>query len=209
MLMVDPHVAPGRSRAHSASQKARTAAILRVVLEELAEVGYSALSVDAVASRVGIAKTTIYRRYPTKMALVQAAMTQLVDESFGEVPDTGSLRGDLIFAGLQLARFASSVAGQGLFRTSVLDRSVPELDEIGRSIDSDRRKSIESLALRAMKRNEIASVEEFNRALDMLAGTILFNSGVKREAVGELEVARMVDVLLHGVATPKASSRNF
>ena len=143
-----------RTRAPGASQLARTAAILRAALEELAEVGYTALSIDVVASRVGIAKTTIYRRYPTKQALVQAAIIQLVDESFAEVPDRGSLRGDLIAMGLQVVQFASSVSGQGLFRVGLLERSIPVLHEISENIENDRRQRAQAVAVRAVARNE-------------------------------------------------------
>jgi AcrR family transcriptional regulator len=41
----------------------------------LSEVGYAALTVDAVAERVGVAKTTVYRRWPTKRELIAAALT--------------------------------------------------------------------------------------------------------------------------------------
>lgn len=196
-----------RTRAPGASQLARTAAILRAALEELAEVGYTALSIDVVASRVGIAKTTIYRRYPTKQALVQAAIIQLVDESFAEVPDRGSLRGDLIAMGLQVVQFASSVSGQGLFRVGLLERSIPVLHEISENIENDRRQRAQAVAVRAVARNEIASAADFIRVFDMLAGVILFKLGMRREAVSELDVARMVDVLLHGVLQKTAPSK--
>ena len=176
-------------------------------MEELAEVGYTALSIDVVASRVGIAKTTIYRRYPTKQALVQAAIIQLVDESFAEVPDRGSLRGDLIAMGLQVVQFASSVSGQGLFRVGLLERSIPVLHEISENIENDRRQRAQAVAVRAVARNEIASAADFIRVFDMLAGVILFKLGMRREAVSELDVARMVDVLLHGVLQKTAPSK--
>lgn len=53
----------------------------------LAEVGYASLTVDAVAERVGVAKTTVYRRWPTKRELIAAALTATVSSP----PDLSSL----------------------------------------------------------------------------------------------------------------------
>ncbi|GEM30272.1 TetR family transcriptional regulator [Nocardia neocaledoniensis NBRC 108232] len=60
----------------------------------LAEVGYDRLTIDAVAARCGAAKTTVYRRWAGKPELVTAAIGHL--QNPGRIPDTGSLRGDLI-----------------------------------------------------------------------------------------------------------------
>ena len=74
------------------------AAVLGATADLLAEVGYEELTVEAVARRAGVHKTTVYRRWPTKPDLVADAArersVQLV-----EVPDTGSLRGDLTALG--------------------------------------------------------------------------------------------------------------
>jgi len=59
----------GRPRRAGADEE-----ILGVALEMLREKGYRALNVDEVAERAGVAKTTVYRRWPTKAALVSAAI---------------------------------------------------------------------------------------------------------------------------------------
>lgn len=69
-------------------------AILTAAAEELARVGYSAMTMAAVARRAGASTASLYRRWPSKQALVGAAATQLATETLGEV-DTGSLREDL------------------------------------------------------------------------------------------------------------------
>lgn len=70
----------GRPRRAGADEE-----ILRVSLELLREYGYRAFTVDLVSERTGIAKTTIYRRWPTKGALVAAAIAPL--ESAGGMPE--------------------------------------------------------------------------------------------------------------------------
>lgn len=71
-----------------------TAAIRMAAFEELAEVGYGKLSMEAVARRAGVSKPTLYRRWSTKEELVIALVTEVAIDS-AEPPDTGSLRGDL------------------------------------------------------------------------------------------------------------------
>lgn len=68
-------------------------AITRTTRELLAEVGYTGLTMDAVARRAGIGKAAIYRRYATKQEMVFAAAVH--GETLEVPPDTGSLHGDL------------------------------------------------------------------------------------------------------------------
>ena len=65
--------------------------VLSAVLQELSRVGYRGLRIEDVALRAGVNKTTVYRRWPTKIELVRAA---LVCDSTCRIPhpDTGTLR---------------------------------------------------------------------------------------------------------------------
>jgi AcrR family transcriptional regulator len=67
--------------------------MLRATLELLAEVGFERMSIDAIAARAGVGKTTIYRRYASKEELVADAIEQVRQEVV--IPDTGSFSGDL------------------------------------------------------------------------------------------------------------------
>ncbi len=80
---------PGRPRSAQAHK-----AIIDAALELLAEEGYQGLSIEAVAARAGVGKTTIYRRWPSKEELVMEAIRHVqVDVSF---VDTGNFRNDLV-----------------------------------------------------------------------------------------------------------------
>jgi AcrR family transcriptional regulator len=75
---------------------ARDAAIIRAALEGLAELGYDRLSMDEIASRAHAGKGALYRRWPSKAALVVAAVSAWREEQAPTiVPDTGSLVGDI------------------------------------------------------------------------------------------------------------------
>jgi len=79
---------PGRPRSVESHQ-----AILQATLDLLGEVGFDCMSIDAIAARAGVGKTTIYRRYSSKEELVASAIESLREEIV--IPDTDSLWGDL------------------------------------------------------------------------------------------------------------------
>src|SRR5918996_5195266 len=67
-------------------------AILDAVLDLLVEVGYAGLTIEGVAEKAGVAKTTVYRRWPSKASLVVALGQDVATQV--RVPDTGTVRGD-------------------------------------------------------------------------------------------------------------------
>jgi AcrR family transcriptional regulator len=67
--------------------------MLQATLALLAEVGFEAMSIEVIATRAGIGKTTIYRRYTSKEELVADAIESIREEV--SIPDTGSLWGDI------------------------------------------------------------------------------------------------------------------
>ena len=83
-------------------------ALLEAAWQELQEGGYAALTYDAVAARAGTSKPVLYRRWPTKADLVVAAMQHAGLFARRELPDTGSLREDVLTS---LRNFNDSRAG--------------------------------------------------------------------------------------------------
>ena len=82
-------------------------AVLDAAFAELDEHGYGGFSIDAVARRSGVHKTTIYRRWPTREALLVYALDTRSDRDVS-IPNTGSLRQDLRqFGELVLAKLIS------------------------------------------------------------------------------------------------------
>ena len=86
-----PQAGAGRTRRRGAALEA---AILRAAAEELAERGYSGLTMDRVARRAGTNKNAIYRRWPDRLALGIAAYRQLATTI--QPPDAGDLRDDAL-----------------------------------------------------------------------------------------------------------------
>ncbi|WP_435081033.1 TetR/AcrR family transcriptional regulator [Clavibacter michiganensis] len=91
-----PAAAP-RPRVGRPVDRSGDAAILAAALDLVAERDYDGMALDEVAARTGRAKTTIYRRWATKEDLVLAAIRSVGRPPEAEIlPDTGSLRGDLL-----------------------------------------------------------------------------------------------------------------
>lgn len=86
-------VRPGRKRDIS-----RDGVILDATLAVLAEQGYDGMTIDLVAAQAGMARATVYRRWPTKVELVLGAVSRLSqgDVDLEQLPDTGTLRGDIV-----------------------------------------------------------------------------------------------------------------
>ena len=103
-------------------------AILRAALQELAETGYSGLTMDRVAKRAGTNKNAIYRRWPNRAALGLAAYRQLVQVN-QELPDTGELRADVLELLRRANRHLSSPAGDILRSLLGSARDDPQLLE--------------------------------------------------------------------------------
>ena len=89
----------GRPRAKAGRKRddARDEVILDAALAVLAEQGYEGMTIDMVAAQAGMARATVYRRWATKADLVLEAVSRMShsDVNLGQLPDTGSLRGDM------------------------------------------------------------------------------------------------------------------
>jgi AcrR family transcriptional regulator len=84
---------PGSARPGGRTARTR-AAVFEATLAELSYRGYEGMSVEDVARRAGVHKTTVYRRWGTKERLVAEALEEAAESRIG-VPDTGDVQGDL------------------------------------------------------------------------------------------------------------------
>ncbi len=182
----------GRPRSEEAHQ-----AILDATLALLAEVGFSALTVEGVAGRAGVGKATIYRRWPSKLPLVV--------EAFGGLPsfedaDTGALASDLkamlrsyleLFNETPLAAVLPALASERAHD--------PALAELFDPVLLQRRSPLVQALERAVARGEIAADLDLDLAADLIVGPIavrLFFTGRKIHAK---LVDPMVDLALQGI----------
>src|SRR5215831_1078731 len=110
----------GAAAGRPARGQATTEALQRVVQELLEEVGYRALTIEGVAARSGVAKTSIYRRWPSKAEMV----FDLMLHSSAELPsmdDRGSLAGDIEALSARIVALVASPLGRRIFPGLICD----------------------------------------------------------------------------------------
>ncbi len=150
-----------------------TAAITQAVFREWARTGYAALSMEAVAKRAGVGKAAIYRRWPSKLPMV-ADLLARVGAPLAEVPDTGSLPGDVREFLLRTARLLRRPLVRRILPDLHAEMSrTPELAALIRSgIQAERRDRGCQLLQRAIGRGELRRELDMELALDLLGAPL-------------------------------------
>ncbi|MFJ9634990.1 TetR/AcrR family transcriptional regulator [Streptomyces sp. NPDC101175] len=195
--------AAGRPRSTTADT-----AILAATREALVELGWSKLTLGDVATRAGVAKTTLYRRWAGKNELVVDAVAELFDEL--RLPDRGTLAADIEGVVLQFAAIlARPEAKSGLMAVvaeSVRDDALRE--RIRASIVDRQKRLVLEGRTRAQARGELppeTDPEEAARTadliFDMVAGAVVHRTLVSAEPADETWVRNFTQVLLLGLTS--------
>ena len=148
-------------------QPAVTEALTRALFIKWAESGYAALSLEAVAKLAGVGKAALYRRWPSKLAMVLDRL-EAVGLRMTDVPDQGSLAGDVRSLLLATRR----VLRHPLVRRIVADLHseivrTAELREAVRPFQVARRERADAVLNRAIARGELPASIDFELAKDM------------------------------------------
>ncbi|HEY0247929.1 MAG TPA: TetR/AcrR family transcriptional regulator [Gryllotalpicola sp.] len=131
-------------------------ALLDAAWDELAEKGYTGFTIEAVAARAQTSRAVIYRRWPTKPDLVRAAVGRVGMRDRPAIPDTGSLREDLVEV---LRRANRSRASIGIMMALQLSGYYAEtgtgLADLREAFLSGRNTAVEAILARAVERGEV------------------------------------------------------
>lgn len=194
---------PGRKR-----DATRDTAILDGALEVLAEVGYEGMTIDMVAARAKAGKATLYRRWASKDELVIDAVACLknADIDMDALPDTGTLRGDLIAMirphSLQDAKRKLQIMG-GI--VSMLSTH-PELAEAAQAAMIEPRVKVNRFFLqRAIDRGEIRPDCDIETLSIVSAAMAAHRTLILRKPVDRAFLISVIDGLIlpaAGVAAP-------
>ncbi|MDX2008985.1 MAG: TetR/AcrR family transcriptional regulator [Myxococcaceae bacterium] len=176
-------------------------AVMAATLDELGTHGLAALSVERIAAAAEVNKTSIYRRWPTREALVAGALEYvLVDFESGQ-EDTGSLRGDLLVLARAIADFLATPAGLALARAAFAESSSAELTALaGRQFARGTAEPVGGLVARALERGEWDRRTPPEVPLSMLVGALLHRTLLEHQPVSASWLDRVVDVLAAGLA---------
>jgi AcrR family transcriptional regulator len=202
--MTIPAPRPGEQRPGGRTAKVRTA-VLQATVAALAEDGYEALNVEDVARRAGVHKTTVYRRWPTKAELIADAMRARSNERV-EVPDTGTLAGDLQVLARAIVANIGSDDGSSLIKNllAITGTSNVLADET-REFWAERLRLTGEIVHRAVARGELPAGIDTNLVIEALIGPLyvrlLFTGEPIDNKVAD-QVARMVTAGAGGLDRP-------
>lgn len=172
-------------------------AVFDATLELLSSRDYSEITVETLAARAGVSRTTIYRRWPSKAAVVAGAVSSLYLDRV-EVPDTGSLAQDLTTLLTETYRVMADGDGrvlEKLVRQSGRDR---ELTELVRSILYARRRMYVTILNRAIARGEMPPEADQELLLDLLLGPLWFRLLVSGAPITPAAAGSVVELVLKG-----------
>ncbi len=196
-----PAARTGRPRSAAAD-----AAILAATRQALVELGWSRLTLGDVATRAGVAKTTLYRRWSGKSELVVDAIAELFNEL--EVPDRGSLAADIEGVVLQFAAILGRPEARNGLIAVVAEAGGDDAlrERIRHSIVERQKHLVVTGRERAQARGEIppeSDPEAACRAIDLIydivAGTVVHRMLVSAEPADTEWVRRFIAVLLAGI----------
>ncbi|HZY07482.1 MAG TPA: TetR/AcrR family transcriptional regulator [Ilumatobacteraceae bacterium] len=178
----------------SRSQRARQA-VLDATADLVAEVGVERTTIDEIASRSGVAKTTIYRHFSSKQALVVEAVHACTH--IPVVTDTGSLRDDLIscFSGTTKASYDGRLGDMMLSLMDAAQRD-PELGRLVRAQTDQRRRFATEVIERAVWRGDLPADVDVDLLVTLVAGPLVYTKLVRRQRVTDELVAAVVDSVL-------------
>jgi AcrR family transcriptional regulator len=174
--------------------------------------GYAALNMDEVAERAAVAKTTLYRRWPTKDHLAVAVVAEMLEDV--PIPDTGDLRRDLtefaaaLAASLNRVRMAGHYGGgasAGLVAELVAAAARhPDIGEAVRAGFAQRHAVARARLHRACEREGLRPDIDHGVLIDQLAGPIYYRILITGAPVDRSYAERLVDAALDGAITPTA-----
>jgi AcrR family transcriptional regulator len=177
------------------------AEVVDAVLSALRDGGYRAVTMEGIARRVGRARSSIYRRWPSKRHLVAYAVLSVLGED--PAADTGSTRGDLEAAVATLLRAFAGPLGAalpGLVADMAQDAALAAI--IRAKVLTPRRRSMREALERAQRRGEARRDVDVETVLDMLTGPFYFRALFGHAPVSRRSMRSIVDYVLRLLAPP-------
>jgi AcrR family transcriptional regulator len=171
-------------------------ALLQAAWDELTEVGYSELTMEGVAARAQTSRAVLYRRWPNRPELVVAALRHHTASSSAEVPDTGTLRGDVLALLRHVSQRVGEVAGVLSFLINDYFRVTGEAPAVLRERAVARESSSMDLILdRAIARGEISASRLTPRLAAMPVDLVRHDLIMTQAPIPDATIVEIVDQL--------------
>jgi AcrR family transcriptional regulator len=173
--------------------------ILKVTGELLSETGFGGVSVDEVSRRSGVAKTTIYRHWPTRSALLLEACSQMGARP--EAPDTGSFKGDMTALALAIAERLQSARWPSVL-PSIIDAAErdPDIAELHSRLHAERISPFREIIERGKKNGQLPKNCHETQLIASILGPMFYRRWFSREALDDRFVKALVETALGKIA---------
>ncbi|MEE1939859.1 TetR/AcrR family transcriptional regulator [Streptomyces sp. TRM 70361] len=177
-------------------------ALLDAAWAELTDRGYELLSPESVAERAGTSKSVVYRRWTSKAELVQAALLHVAERDPITVPDTGSLRDDVIALLRQVNERRVALASALIAQLGDLYRATgTSIEDLRSSLSAGQRSAMEEIVERAVDRGEIDPSKLTRRIVrlpeDLFRHELLMTS----RAMPDSDIVEIVDTIFLPLVT--------
>ena len=174
-------------------------AVVDTVLLELRRFGYRSITMENIARKIGRARASLYRRWPSKRHLVAyAIVTQL---GANPSPNTGSLRRDLLATVQTLITGFQGALGPALAGLVGEMADDPVLARtIRKEVLAKRRSSIRAAFRRGIKRGEIRADINIEILMDILTAPFYFRALFGHVKLSPAMIETVVDIVLRGTA---------
>ncbi|MFI5622856.1 TetR-like C-terminal domain-containing protein [Nocardioides sp. NPDC051685] len=181
------------------------AAVVEAVMEAVRSGGIDAVTVAAVAAAADVNESSIYRRWGSRDNLVLDALLGEMDEHL-PVPDTGSLRDDLLAYATSLAEYLSGPLGHAVDKALILAADNTAAGSARARFWESRLALVEVMVRHAEERGELQGSADASFVLQLLVAPLHFRAILTHEPIDDDYLARLVDVVVRGIGTRATST---
>jgi AcrR family transcriptional regulator len=177
--------------------------VLATAFDMLTETGFGGFSIDEVSRRSGVAKMTIYRHWPSRESLLLDACTRMAPNS--EIPDTGTLHGDIRALADSLAMRMQSKRWSSLL-PSIIDAAErdPKVAELHARQHAAVTQAFRAVIERAKKRKELPAASNTTTLVALVMGPLVYRRWFSREKIDERFVLTIVKTALQAIQPTRA-----
>ncbi len=169
--------------------------VLDAAFAVIGDVGFAGATIDAIAQRSGVARSTIYRHWPDRVDLLIEAMGNTVGSV--ESVTTGNLHDDLAALALQIGTVLSSEPIGSVIASIILEsRRDPAIDQLRARFTRHRRNEGSTLVAHAIERGELPADTDPHEVAEELAAKVFFHALVLRQPLDTDWAAALVEGML-------------
>ncbi|WP_062993652.1 TetR/AcrR family transcriptional regulator [Nocardia anaemiae] len=195
--------AAGRPRRTGGRSARVREAVVEAAVSVLFEHGPNKFSVGEVAARAGVHETSIYRRWRTRENLIVDAMLATSGEDI-PIPDTGSVRDDLLALARSVAAFLSQPAGATFTRAAAVHVDDDSVAAARRRFWESRRSLASVIIERGIQRGELPPTTDARLVLETLIAPFHMRVLLTHEPIDDTLPERIVDLICDGLEQPGA-----